>query len=152
MTDSAFARPGPYSRQVRLLVYLANAILIATAVVTATVVGKGWSWWLFLWGAGLGVLGLAGNELIVRVTVRIVRPSASDLERLRSRRHDQRLIVFPSALLTGCAIGIIAAGLQSDVPDVLMTVLIVVLELALPVVLLSLLRRRVAQVSRVTKV
>jgi hypothetical protein len=92
-------------------VYLSNAILIATAVVTAALVGKGWSWWLFIWGAGLGVLGLAGNELIVRVMVRMARPVPSDLERLRSRRHDQRLIVFPSALLTGCAIGIIAAGL-----------------------------------------
>ena len=145
MTDSTLARQGPYSPQVRMLVYLSNGFLIAAAVVTAAVAGTGWSWWLFIWGVGLGVLGLVGNELIVRATVRIVRPIASDLERLRSRRHDQRLIVFPSALLTGCAVGIIAAGLQSAVLDVLMTVVVVVLEVGLPVVLLSSLRRRVAK-------
>jgi small neutral amino acid transporter SnatA (MarC family) len=147
VTDSRVAQrtnSGPYPPQMRRLVYLSDAILVATAGVIAAFVGTGWSWWLFVWGAALGALGIAGNEFVVRVTVRVVRPAASDLERMRSRRHDQRLIVFPTSLGTGCAVGIISAGLQSAAPDVLLTVAIVVLEVGVPLAMLPWLRRRVA--------
>jgi hypothetical protein len=134
----------------RRLVYLSNGLLTAAAIVFAVTVGTGWSWWLFVWGAALGVLGVVGNELLARVTLRVLRPAATDVERLRSRRHDQRLIVFPSALITGCAIGIIAAGLQSAIPDALMTVAVVVFEVGLPLAMLRLLRRRVAALGTQT--
>ena len=54
-------------------------------------------------------------------------------------------VVFPSALATGCAVGIIAAGLQSAVPDLLMTVAVVVFEVAVPLALTPWIRRRVAK-------
>jgi small neutral amino acid transporter SnatA (MarC family) len=147
VTDSPATSPSPYSPKMRRLVYLSDALLLASAGVIAALIGTGWSWWLFAWGLGLGVLGIAGNEFLVRLTVRIVRPGANDLDRMRSRRHDQRLLVFPSALATGCAVGILSAGLQSAVPDVLMTVGVVVFEVGLPLAMLPWLRRRVAAVG-----
>lgn len=148
VTDSQVVRtsPNPYSPKMRRLVYLSDVCCLAAAGTLAVVVGTGWSWSLFVWGAALGVLLIAGNELLVRFAVRIVRPAASDLARQRSRRRDQRLMVFPSALATGCAVGIIAAGLQSAAPDVLMTVAVVVFEVAVPLALTPWIRRRVAKV------
>ena len=129
----------------RRLVYLSDVCCLAAAGTIAAKVGTGWSWGLFVWGAALGVFLIVANELLVRVAVRVVRPAASDMERQRSRRRDQRLVVFPSALATGCAVGIIAAGLQSAVPDLLMTVAVVVFEVAVPLALTPWIRRRVAK-------
>jgi hypothetical protein len=149
VTDSraVSTSPNPYSAKNRRLVYLSDVCVIAVAGILAAKLGTGWSWWLFAWGAALGVLGIAANELLATIAGRIVRANSSDLERLRSRRRDQRLMVFPGALAMGCSAGIIAAGLQSAVPDVLLTVGIVVFEVGLPLALTPWILRRVAAKS-----
>jgi hypothetical protein len=150
MTDSQGPRRplgwrDPYGLVMRRLVYLSTACVIGSAVVIAATVGTGWSWWLLVWGVALGALAIAFNELLVRVVVRVVRPSETDLERMRSRRHEQRLVVFPASLGMGCAIGLIAASLQNAWPDVLIAVVVVVVsEVALPLAMLPWLSRRAA--------
>ena len=110
----------------------------------AATVGSGWSWLLFGWGAVLGLIGVAGNEFLVKVLVTVARPDADGLRRMRSRRRDQRLLVYPASLGTGLAVGTMAAALQDAWPDVLMTAAVLLFELVLPLAMILWIKRRAA--------
>jgi hypothetical protein len=149
VTDSRVVSVGPpkrnpYGPETRRLVYASTVCALGAAAVLAATVGSGWSWLLFAWGAVLGVIGAAGNEFLVKVLVSVARPDADGLRRMRLRRHDQRLLLYPASLGTGLAVGTIAAALQDAWPDVLMTVAVLFFELALPIAMISWIKRRAA--------
>jgi hypothetical protein len=138
------AKHNPYGPEARRLVYASTVCALGAAAVLAAIVGSGWSWLLFAWGAVLGVVGAAGNEFLVKVLVTVARPDADGLRRMRSRRHDQRLLVYPASLGTGLAVGTIAAASQDAWPDVLMTVAVLFFELTLSLAMISWIKRRAA--------
>src|SRR5450631_4890327 len=103
-----------YGPRGRRLVYTSVAAGIAAAGAVASVAGTGWSWPLFAWGWGAGVLGVVCNEIIAKLLRAIIGPAtADDRERIEAKRGQQRWLVFPASGGTGVAVGIVAGALET---------------------------------------
>jgi hypothetical protein len=73
LTSSGSAWPWPDVRSHQVQVALATVVfagLVAVAVLGAVSAGP-WRWSLFWWGVAIGVVGIAHNELIRRLSLRL---------------------------------------------------------------------------------
>lgn len=133
----------PYGRTAAWLVYASVGwVLFACAVVAATV-GRGWSWPLFAWGIAVGVLAVACYYVFLRSGVALVarRLRQVQLAARRARLRARGRIVYPTLAGYSLGLAIVAAGLRSAWPDILLTVFIAVFQVLMPLVVLVALRR-----------
>ena len=137
---------GPHGRH---LVYVSVAAGIAAAGAVAFIAGTGWSWPLFAWGLGAGVLGIVCNEIVAKLLRAIISPvTVDDRERIKAKRAKQRLLVLPASAGTGVAVGIVAGASGTPWPDLLLTAFVVVFEMVFPLMLVLRAKRLVALSTR----
>ncbi|HVA59207.1 MAG TPA: hypothetical protein VNG13_01565 [Mycobacteriales bacterium] len=138
------ARVDPYSGVGRRLQYASFGLVLASCAAVAGVAGTGWSWWLFAWGVGAGILGMACYRLTIRFVMVALKPSPADQAKAQQLVKARSRVVYPMYLGFGLAIATVTAALQTAWPDILLTGAIVVFGLLLPLLFLRIAKRRAA--------
>jgi hypothetical protein len=128
------------------LVWGSTALTLLAAGSFVLLVGDGWSWPLFVWGALLGPLSVLGAVATSVVATWYLRPTPAELERRDAARRDLIRPARVSGTLMGLPFGAIAASTGSAAPDVLLSVGLVVTTL-LPLAILPALKRRSSHAS-----
>jgi hypothetical protein len=126
----------PASKAGRLFLYGNAVFILVFASVLAAIVGTGWSWPLFIWGAALGPLSIATTWLFLQVAMRSQLLAADRVATARQRMRARSWSVNPTVVLFAVSIAILGAAFDSIWPDVLMTAVIVLSNIAMPLVVL----------------
>jgi len=135
--------PGPLGPAQKRMQYIAGVVILASCTLAAVVVGNGWSWPLFLWGAVVGfVAGPLQRVVTVYAAHRAGVPEAVMAEREAAFRDRNRHGGHLTAMI-GVSSGIFSAGTGIWALNLFLTVL-----LALSVLMLLLLGPRLARRAR----
>jgi hypothetical protein len=126
----------PATRTGRLFLYANAVVVLACASVVAATVGTGWSWPLFIWGAALGPLSIAVTALMGRLAIRSQALSADRVASVRERMTARNWSVNPTVVASAVSIAILGAAFDTVWADVIMTVVIVLSNIAIPLVVL----------------
>jgi hypothetical protein len=129
-----------YGPRARWLVYASLVPILGSCAELAVIFGTGWSWGLFLWGVAAGLFIVVCSEAIRKISMLTPEQRANAASRVRA----QRLLVVPNSVGFGLACGVLAGGLQTPWPDILVSAAVVCLVFLLPLASLPLLRRRVS--------
>jgi hypothetical protein len=136
----------PYGPRSRGLIYAMGATVLIACAVTAIRFGH-WRWWLFAWGALIGVLSATIYGLILRLVPGMLHMPAERISQAQPRLAQMKRAIYPLSLSIGLAFGVLASGLARPWPDVVLTVVVIVFQLMVPLAILPALRRR-AQTAR----
>jgi hypothetical protein len=132
----------PYGPAGRRLMYASGATIVLACGVAALSAGH-WRWPLFAWGVGNGVLSALIYLTLLAVLPPLLHAPADQRARAQPRLDQMRRALTPTLLSMGLGFGILASGIASAWPDVLMTVGIVVFQVIVPAAFLPLVRRRI---------
>lgn len=152
MTDGRMARRligvlgDPYGRRSRLLIYASGTAVLAACAVAAIQFGH-WRWWLFIWGVLVGLASATLYQLLLRLLPSLMHAGAEQRAQAQRRIAEMKRAVSPLAVSFGVAFGLLASGLASPWPDILLTVGVVVFQLVVPAAMLPLVRRRAQSTS-----
>jgi MFS family permease len=147
MTDAQPARRpigvlgDPYGPRSRLLMYASGATVLVACAVAAIQFGH-WRWWLFAWGVLIGLMSATIYELLLRLLPALVHATVDQRAQAQPRIAQMKRAVYPLLVNLGVAFGVLASGLASPWPDILLTAGVIVFQLVVPAALLPLLRRR----------
>ena len=132
-----------------------DAVILGSSIFVVSSVGRGWTWPYLIWGVllaplwflamrwiqGRSTLGLPDSAWI-RSDGSAVDPEVFITERRAADLRDRWIVYVGMATFCLCA-GIYSAGLRSAIPDIIVTIMIVVIGLVAPLVMLGVLRRRI---------
>jgi MFS family permease len=131
----------PYGPRSRLLMYASGAAVLVACAVAAIQFGH-WRWWLFSWGALIGLVSATIYALLLRLLPALVHATVEQTAQAQPRITQMKRAVYPLLVNLGLAFGVLASGLASPWPDILLTVGVIVFQLVVPMALLPLVRRR----------
>jgi hypothetical protein len=124
----------PFTTSGRWLQFGASGVALAICIVVAATAGRGWSWSFFGWGVVAGAIGICGGPLIQRwsdsAISRRTHEQVSEEQRQRRRKWRPFYVTYAGCAL---AVAILAAGLRSIWPDVLLSAWVLLVGLVLPV-------------------
>lgn len=126
----------------RVLLYIADAWIIAAGVIVAVAVGKHWAWWPFVLGPIIGAAGIGANVALMRLAVRVFRPSSDEMQRAKVQRRPLRLASFPGYGAFGLCVGLIAGSIPSYWPDIALAAMIFLTGILFPLALFPLFKRK----------
>jgi len=128
----------PYSKWLH---YGSSAVCLAACVVGAFLVGQGWSWGLFIWGAAVAFGSVVATLLIRRLALSRVADGGQAASLRSQRMRERDLTIFPPAVFSLLGVAIFGAATLSPWPDVVITA-IAVLAVLVPAALLPAIVRR----------
>lgn len=131
----------PYGHAGRLLMYASGATVAVACGVAALSAGH-WRWPLFAWGVGNGVLSALIYLLLLALLPTLLQVPADQRAQARPRLDQMRRALTPTLLSLGLGFGVLASGLASAWPDILLTAGIVVFQVIVPAAFLPIIRRR----------
>jgi MFS family permease len=152
MTDAHPARGAigvlgdPYGRRSRLLIYASAAAVLFACTVAAIQFGH-WRWWLFAWGVLIGVLSATIYGLSLRLLPVLLHVPVGRIATAQPRVSQMKRALYPLQVTFGVAFGVLASGLASPWPDILLAAVVIVSQLAVPIALLPMVRRRAQTLS-----
>ena len=143
----------------RWMMLASDVVILGTSILLIHVAGhgRGWSWPYLVWGILLAPLWFVAMWLLQVLSVAglpdsaWIRPDGTRVDRRafvaagRARDLRTRWVVYVGLVVLCISAGIISAGLRSAVPDAIMTVMILVLGLALPLLIVRVFRRRIIE-------
>jgi hypothetical protein len=132
----------PYGVTSRRLIYISAVAILVVCGGTAIHSGH-WRWWLFGWGVAIGLLSAVMYGLLLRVVPAMFHLGPERTAQAQPRLSQMKRAVYPLVVTIGVALGALASGLASPWPDVLLSVGVVVFQIAVPMAMLPMLRRRV---------
>jgi MFS family permease len=131
----------PYGPRSRRLMYASGATVLVTCVVAAVQFGH-WRWWLFAWGVLIGLASATIYELSLRLLPALVHATVEQTAQAQPRIAQMKRAVYPLSVTFGVAFGVLASGLASPWPDILLTAGVVLFQIVMPAALLPLIRQR----------
>lgn len=136
----------PYGPRSRRLIYASGTAVLVACAVAAFHFGH-WRWWLFAWGVLIGVLSATIYGLLLRLLPALLHVSVERTAQAQPRLAQMKRAVYPLGVSLGLAIGVLASGLASPWPDILLTVVVIVFQLVVPMAMLPMVRRRAQTAS-----
>jgi hypothetical protein len=133
----------PYGPAGRLVMYASGATVVVACSITALSMGH-WRWPLFAWGIGDGVLSAVIYRLLLTLLPSLLHVSADRLTQAQPRLDQMRRALTPTLLSMGLGVGILASGMASPWPDILLTAVVIVFQVIVPAAMLPALMRRAA--------
>ena len=121
--------------QLRRITYVGVGLCIAASVVSAALLGTGWSWLLFGWGVLIGPLWVAATTGAYRFAGRQVLGAAPPASRLSA--------IYPAWAAMGIPFGVFSAAFGTAAPDAGLTIYAVIATVV-PLARVPALRRRFA--------
>jgi MFS family permease len=125
----------------RVAMYLSALSILFSAVVLAFVVGKHWSWGPFLLALAVALALLLPYFAVLRIAMRVLKPSPDQLDRTRA---DSSKRLLPSYPVIALWTGIVAASFRVYWPVAVYAVLTFAGLVVLPLALLPQAKRRAA--------
>jgi MFS family permease len=119
----------PYGFRARLLVYASGVSLVGACAVVAVSLVTGWSWSLFLWGLGVGLLGPVMSEVLRGMASSYLALTPQQLADAQVRVRAHRLLVIPMGVAVGLAVGLLAGAFVLVWIDIVATVMLLVFGL-----------------------
>ena len=121
--------------QLRRLTFVGVALCVVASVVSATLLGTGWSWPLFVWGVAIGPLWVGATTAAYRFAGSKVLGEAPPASRLSA--------IYPAWACMGIPFGVFSAAFGTAAPDAGLTIYAAIATL-LPLVRVPALRRQFA--------
>jgi hypothetical protein len=128
------------------VIYAAGATILIACAVTAIRFGH-WRWWLFAWGALIGVLSATIYGLTLRLVPGLLHMSTERISQAQPRLAQMKRAIYPLELSIGLGVGVLASGLAKPWPDTVLIVVVIVFQLMVPLAMLPALRRRAQAAS-----
>jgi hypothetical protein len=97
---------------------------------------------LFGWGVVIGLVSATIYGVLLKLLPALMHATVDQRAEAQPRIAQMKRAVYPLLVNLGVAFGVLASGLASPWPDILLTVDVVVFQLVVPAALLPLVRRR----------
>ena len=95
-----------------------------------------------LWGVFIGLVSATIYELSLRLLPALVHATVEQTAQAQPRITQMKRAVLPLAVTLGLAFGVLASGLASPWPDILLTAGVILFQIVMPAALLPLIQRR----------
>jgi hypothetical protein len=136
-------RLDPYSPWVPVI---SGVVAVGAAALLATTLYRDWSWPLFAWGVLLGPVASAYAYLSTQSFARrMARRAPGPAEAIRQRQSNLWVRfrgVYAGLVLFGVAVGVVSGGLDSPAPDVVFTLIWLLVGVLMPLIAFRLIVRR----------
>jgi hypothetical protein len=138
---------GLYSKQGQRVGYALAFFTLASAVLGGLLVGTGWSWPLFAWGAVVAIGSAVASRAVQKVGYSslglAMEADSPQVHRLKERNR----AVYPPAVLSFLGVAIFGAAIVNPWPDIALTIYVVLTGIVLPLAMLPSIKRRAAVAS-----
>ena len=110
--------------EIRRSDYRATGLLVIGVGVAVALIGSGWSWPFFLWGPVAAGGAVLLTRMVLRLGYRMTSATSDEVARAKARSWQRFRFVYLTTLLVGASCGALAARLESALPDIAFTVLV----------------------------